>query len=299
MVFKNCAILAGTTAAGKTEIALEFARKHRNVEIISADSLAVYRGIDIASAKPSPAERSEIPHHLIDALDPAQDFSAGKFSRMATQAIQDIRSRGKRALIVGGTGFYLKALTRGTWDETAEADPALRAELEGLESMTLYERLLHRDELSAIRIGRHDRYRLVRALEIIDQTGTTPTQHRETHPPVTETVPLFVVDRPKDQLELRIRKRVRKMLDAGLADEALRIQKKFPQSRTLNSVGFRQIIAGIAEGQKSESIEEAIVIATRQLAKAQRTWFRGQHPEAQWFELERDRENLLSALDQF
>jgi tRNA dimethylallyltransferase len=132
---------------------------------------------------------------------------------------------------------------------------------------------------------------LVRALEIIEQTGTTPTEHRQTHPPATETVPLFVVDRPKEELELRIRKRVRRMLEAGLEAEAKRIQKDFPNSRALNSVGFRQILSGQGE--------EQIVIATRQLAKAQRTWFRGQHPEAQWFELDRDRGKLLRALDLF
>lgn len=304
MSVSTLAILTGPTATGKTAIALEFASRHPEIEIVNADSMLVYRGMDIGTAKPTGRERLGIPHHLIDIRNPDEAFTAGDFHRETTRAIQDIQRRGKRALIVGGTGFYLKALLYGLW-EAPKADPALRAELEHLENQKLFEELNKHDPASALRIGPNDRYRLIRAVELIRMTGKTPTELQRSTPSAPDPrFRLLIIDRKNESLYERISKRARAMLDSGLIEEVEKLQTHYPGARSLSAVGYAEVIRyreGIApSGRKMRAgikgLQDEIELATRQLVKRQRTWFRGQKL-GQWFLLDQDREKLLTELE--
>ncbi|MEK6578940.1 MAG: tRNA (adenosine(37)-N6)-dimethylallyltransferase MiaA [Bdellovibrionota bacterium] len=297
-------VLTGTTASGKTSASLDFARKYGPIEIINADSLLVYRGMDIGTAKPGQKERDGIPHHLIDFKDPNDPFSAGDFVRETESALSDICSRGKIPLIVGGTGFYLKALFFGLW-ESGKADPVIREKLEKYSNQELYERLEKIDSVSALRMGVNDRYRLIRALEIFELSGKTPTelQSKQSRNPNPD-FQLWVLDRPNSELYERISQRSRDMLNSGFIDEVKTLMQRYPQSRALSAVGYEEVKKYL-KGEKPQGrtvpegmpgLTQEIELATRQLVKKQRTWFRGQK-YAKWFILERDRVALKQAFD--
>lgn len=296
-------ILTGVTASGKTELALGLAQalKPTDLEIINADSLLVYRGLDTGTAKPSKAEQAAVPHWLIDVREPDQPFTAGDFVREAQAAIDAIHARGARALIVGGTGFYLKALIYGLWD-APPADAEIRAKLNDLSVAELYDRLERVDAESARRIGGADRYRLTRALEIHAQTGETASALRARENRAADPrFRLWAIDRPDDELAARISARTRGMLagDAGLLAETRGLLSRYPGSRCLQAVGYAQAsryLEGAAPpGRRPtrslEDLAREIDLGTRQLVKAQRTWFR-KEPAAQAFLLDRDREKL-------
>jgi tRNA dimethylallyltransferase len=306
-------ILTGPTASGKTAIALELARRHPGrIELVNADSMVVYRGMDIGTAKPTRAELAEIPHHLVDVRDPDQPFTAGEFVREAHAAIQDVHSRGKLALIVGGTGFYLKALLYGLWEGPA-ADLALRARLEAIEPARLHERLMTVDPVSALRIGAADRYRLVRAIELLELTGRTPTELQAAQPERPDPrFELLIIDRASDELESRIAQRTSQMIQEGLVEETRALRERYPGARALSAVGYRETCAfldGITPtGRKispgTAGLEDEIRLATRQLVKRQRTWFRSLHSrlggDSSWQELSgKDAQGGQSARDTF
>ena len=292
-------ILTGPTATGKTELALTFARRFPKIEIINADSLLVYREMNIGTAKPSRSELDQTPHHLIDVCNPDQIFTAGEFKRAAEATIAEIQGRGKMPLIVGGTGFYLKSLLFGLWKAPA-ADLELRKKLEENTSTELHQKLSTIDSVAAQRIGLKDRYRLVRALELHQLTGQTPTALQAAVP--TEPDPrfrLWVIDRPLEELYRRIEVRTRVMLEQGLIEEYKDLEARFPNARSLQAIGYAQVrdhLAGtLPPGRKIKpgiaGLHEEITLATRQLVKQQRTWFRGlvaKVPESKWFLLEED-----------
>lgn len=299
------AILTGPTATGKTAFALELASQVPEIEIVNADSLLVYRQMNIGTAKPSAEELARVPHHLIDILNPDEPYAAGDFVRDVHTKILEIQSRGHRPLIVGGTGFYLKALLFGLWP-SPKSDPELRAELEARPMAELYAELEKHDPQSAYRIGPNDRYRLARAIEHIRLSGKTPSELQASQP--TEPDPRFellIVDRPSAELEARIAKRTNAMLAAGLLDEVARLREQYPGARPLSSVGYAEACAYLdgtpPAGRKIRpglpGLQDEIQLATRQLVKRQRTWFRGQSgPRAKWFELDREGDALRSAL---
>jgi tRNA dimethylallyltransferase len=299
------AILTGPTATGKTGLAIELAEQNGSVEIINADSLLVYRGMDIGTAKPLPAELEKVRHHLIDVRDPHEAFTAGDFHREATQAINEIHARGKRALIVGGTGFYLKTLLYGLWP-APKSDPALRQRLEQETNEELYLRLEKRDSESALRIGRNDRYRLIRAHEMIELSGITPTEMQAQTPKEPDPrFELWVLDRANDELYARIEMRTEQMIEQGLIDEVKSLQARYAGQelpRALSSVGYRETqdyLAGILpEGRKIapglQGLKSEISLSTRQLVKSQRTWFRGEKA-SQWFVLDQDLDAIHQA----
>ena len=275
-------VLSGPTASGKTGLAIELAITHGDIEIINADSLLVYRGLDIGTAKPSIAERQGIPHHLIDILDPDQEFTAADFRAQATAAITEIRARNKRAIVVGGTGFYLKALLFGIWD-APRADPALRAELEKLENAALWQELNARDPIAATRIGQNDRYRLIRGVEILRLSGKTPTELEEAQNRTPDpSLELRILDREDSELEARIHARTTQMLQDGIIEEYQRVQARFGTVRPLSAVGYREVgrylLGEAPAGRKVRpglpGLEDEINLATRQLVKSQRTFFR-------------------------
>ncbi len=297
-------ILTGPTATGKSSIALDWARKYQDIEIINADSLLVYRQFNIGTAKPTAEELQEVPHHLIDIRDPNQVFTAGEFVRAAEAAISGCLDRGKKPLIVGGTGFYLQALLFGIWDAPA-ADPETRRRLEGLDLPTLYAQLNEIDPISALRIGKSDQYRLIRALELIHLSGQTPTQlQSQTRKDPDPRFHLWILDREQGDLNQRIKKRTEIMLQSAWIEEVETLLSRFPECRPLQSVGYAQVVQYLKgvkpQGRKMREgirgLQDEIELATRQLVKKQRTWFKNQSKkvsQSQWFQLEKDQDLLV------
>lgn len=304
-------ILTGPTASGKTAIAIEAALELRthgvNIEIINADSVCFYQEFDIGSAKPSEDEMSKVPHHLINVAHPNENYHAGKFLKDCEKTLDEIHSRGNRAIIVGGSGFYLKALRLGLWEAPA-TDEAFRARVENIGTETLFTKLQKLDPAHAQKIGGNDRYRIIRALEIIEVGGgKTPSQLEAemSHEP-DPRFELWVIDREKEVLEERIRVRVQKMLDQGWMEETKNLRNQYPESKTLSAVGYRQVVehldgvlpSGRIKKPGLEGLIDEISLSHRQLAKQQRTWFKNLKPNES-FELDRDLNNLKVKLMNF
>ena len=277
--------LAGPTASGKTSAALAIAAAlaaqptPRGVEIISVDSALVYRGMDIGTAKPSAAELAQVPHHLIDIIDPAESYSAARFVGDAQRLAGEIRARGHLPLLVGGTMLYFKALFEGL-DAMPAADRAVRAALdeqcerEGL--YALYRELQRVDPVTAARLPPGDRQRIGRALEVYRVSGL-PLSSFHHEKAAVETPPLISLE-PADRawLHVRIEERFGQMLDEGLVDEVETLMKRgdlHADMPSMRCVGYRQIWEALEADDLSEMPERGIA-ATRQLAKRQLTWLR-------------------------
>ena len=282
--------LVGPTASGKTAAALALAEAlqapglpWQGAEIISMDSALVYRGMDIGTAKPSPAELAAVPHHLIDTLDPLQSYSAAEFVKDATRLIADIRARGKVPLLVGGTMLYLKALLEGLNDMPA-ADPQVRAQIQAqaqsLGWPAMHALLAQVDPTTAARLAPGDSQRIGRALEVWTATGQTLSSFHESaktdaphwHIPVISLEP---TDRA--WLHQRIAQRFEQMMAAGFMDEVQRLRARGdlnPDLPSMRCVGYRQAWEGLDAGWPESEICERGVFATRQLAKRQITWLR-------------------------
>ena len=300
-------LLTGPTASGKTSFAIDAALELRNLEIINADSVCFYQEFNIGSAKPTREEMEKVPHHLINVANPNENYHAGQFLRDCTAKLNEIHARGNRAIIVGGSGFYLKALRLGLWEAPA-TDENFRAAAEKFETSVLFEKLSTLDSAHAQKIGANDRYRIIRALEIIEVGGgKTPTELEAamSHEPDSR-FDLWVIDREKQELENRIRERVNKMLHLGWIEETKKLLELYPNSKTLNAVGYRQVIDHL-EGKLPEGrikkpgldgLIDEISLAHRQLAKTQRTWFKNLKPNES-FTLEHDQKNLKEKLMNF
>jgi tRNA dimethylallyltransferase len=276
----DCWFLTGPTAAGKTRVALELARQ-LDAEIVSLDSMAVYRGMDIGTAKPTPAERAIVPHHLIDLIDPDADYSLAQYVEAAQATTRDIRGRSKQVLFVGGTPLYLKSLLRGIfqgppadWDFRNQ----IQEEVQRVGTAALHERLEQVDPLTAARLHPNDTRRIIRALEVYRSTGSPishlQTQFDEGRPAVECRV--FVLDWPREILHQRIDVRVGQMIGLGLVDEVRGLQERFPRlSRTAaQAVGYQETIEHLDGQYDLAEACERIARRTRQLAKRQGTWFR-------------------------
>ena len=279
--------VVGPTAAGKSRLGLELALAHDG-EIVSCDSLQVYRGLDIGSAKPTAEEQRLVPHHLVDVADPSEDFSAAEYGRRARAAVRDIATRGRLPLVVGGSGLYLRALLQGLFDGPAR-DETLRRRLEGLASRfgdPRLHRLLRRvDPEAAARVDPHDRVRMVRALEVFGLTGRPLSRHHDAAPdPLTGfRVRVVVLDPGPDLLRPAVRTRTARMFAGGLLEEirGLLAGGLSPEARPLKAIGYLQALA-VLRGELSQAqAEEQVVTATLRYAKRQRTWFRHQ-VEAVW-----------------
>jgi tRNA dimethylallyltransferase len=281
--------IVGPTASGKSALALQIAEE-RGGEIVSCDSLQVYRGLDIGSAKPTADERRRVRHHLIDVRDPDEAFSAADYARLARAALAEIRSRGRLPIVAGGTGLYLRALISGLF-EGPSRDEGLRARLSGLAERfgdARLHRVLRRvDPEAAARIHATDRLRIVRALEVFRATGRPlSAQHREGAEPLRGYHTLVVgLSPPREELRRRITARTRQMFERGLIEEVRGLMGRGygPDLRPLQAIGYRQVVA-VLEGRITVSAAEAsIVTETMQYAKRQRTWFRHQ-ATVSWFE---------------
>ena len=272
--------LTGPTASGKSAVGVALAQR-LDAEIIALDSMTLYRGMDIGTAKPTTREQGGVPHHLIDVLDPWQSTSVAEYRRWAIDAAGQIENRGRRVLFVGGTALYLKALLRGLF-EGPGADPVLRGRLEreaaerGLS--VLYERLSALDPATAGRLHPNDQRRIIRALEVIEISGQplSRLQAEHDHPAPAATL-VFALQRSLADLHERIHHRVDAMFAAGLVDEVrgLWSRDRPPSAVAAQAVGYREVIAML---QGSARLDEAIDLVrtrTRQFAKRQGTWFRG------------------------
>jgi len=278
---KPVAVLTGPTGTGKTDIALRLAREFP-LEIVSVDSAQVYRGLDIGSAKPSAALRAEVPHHLVDLVDASASYSAGQFVRDAARAIEDIESRGRVPLLVGGTMLYLRALIGGIAslpEGSAEVRAGIDAEAAEQGWPALHARLAQVDPVAAARIHPNDAQRIQRALEVHATTGKpiSALQADTSAPLSREFAVAALIPGDRARLHAALEQRFAQMMAAGLLDEvrALHARGDLTDAHpAVRAVGYRQLWAHLAGSYSLETAVQRAVAATRQLAKRQMTWLR-------------------------
>ncbi len=276
---QNAWFLTGATAVGKTQVGLALAQQI-DAEIISLDSMAIYRGMDIGTAKPTPEEQALVPHHLIDVVDASEDYSIDCYLEAAHAKIEEITARGHEVLFVGGTPLYLKALLRGL-SSGPPADWELREEIEAevaeIGNQALYERLEQLDPVAATQIHPNDTRRLIRAIEVYRITGE-PISHSQMHFDEgrdAEDCRVFVLQRPREEQHQRINARVDEMFERGFVAEVERLIANGKQlGRTASqAVGYQEVIAHLV-GSDLDEIAEKIKARTRRFSKRQGTWFR-------------------------
>ncbi len=288
--FRRALILTGPTACGKSALALELGERH-GLEVVALDSMTVYRGMDVGTAKPSAGDRERVPHHLLDELDPWESATVARWLDRAATVCEEVTARGKRPLFVGGTPFYLKALLHGLFDGPP-ADPALRTRLEAEAERdgneALHARLAAVDAKTAARLHPNDVRRVVRALEVHALTGRPISAWQETWDspafaatpaaaPAARAIPAVRLDLPREVLYDRINRRVSAMLDAGWLDEVRRLRTlPKPLSREASqALGYRELLAHLdGTGLPWDETVDLIRTRTRQFAKRQLTWFR-------------------------
>ena len=270
--------LAGPTAVGKSGAALLLAEQISG-EIISVDSMQVYRGLDIGTAKPTSAERARVPHHLIDVAELNEPFDAAKFVTLANKAVAEIQSRGRTPIFCGGTGLYFRAFLEGIGDAPG-SDETLRAELEAAPLAELLAELEQRDPVTFTRIDKENPRRVVRAVEVIRLTGKPFSGQRSVwadQTPAAKHETIFVLSRTTDNLVARIHARVDEMFALGLVAETRELLKHgLEQNKTaMQAIGYRQVVEHLRGERSLADTVELVKIKTRQYAKRQRTWFRG------------------------
>jgi len=284
--------IVGPTASGKSDLALSLAQNF-NGEIVNYDSVQVFRGFDIGSAKPSQAERQHVPHHMIDIRDPGDLFTAGDYSREARAALDEIRRRGRIPILAGGTGLYLRALTEGLFHGPARS-AYWRTRLEGLAETRGREylhRLLQRlDSEAAARIAVRDTHKIIRALEVRLETGKSLSEHLKEeprHPLEGFRIATVGVDPSRADCYRRIDLRVQRMFDAGLVEEVRGLLDRglSRDAKPLGAIGYRHVVSKLDNLSGEGSWEDTMHMIqrdTRRYAKRQLTWFR-RNPETQWF----------------
>ena len=275
-VARSIVVLAGPTASGKSDVALYLAEQLGD-EIVSVDSMQVYRGMDIGTAKPSPAECARVPHHLIDIVDIADSFDAAQFARAAHAAVVDIHARGKRAILCGGTGLYFSALFGGVGSAPA-ADADLRRSMEETPLGELLRELEERDPATHAKIDRKNRRRVIRAVEVIRQTGQPFSAQKSDWGSRPFAPRTFALRRATADLHQRIHDRVDAMFAGGLVSETRRLlDRGLAENRTaMQALGYRQVVEHLRGERSLAETIELIRLRTRQFAKRQMTWFRGQ-----------------------
>ena len=297
-------VILGPTAAGKSKLAIELAQKF-GLEIINADSMQIYRGMDIGSAKPSLKERSLVTHHLIDIKDPDEEFSAAQYKEVAKNCIDSLTQKGTSILVVGGTGFYIRALTKGLFP-VPSANLKLREELKEKEETQgkwyLYRELEKVDPEAASTIHPNDTFRIVRALEVFHLTGKPISQHQKEHQFKHSLFNLLKIGlmRKRGEIYDRIELRVDNMIKDGLVEEVRQLLKKgySPTIKPFQSLGYKQILEYL---QGDLNLDEAVSLIkrnTKRYAKRQLTWFR-KDSEIRWFALPQQLPMISEAVKKF
>ena len=276
----DCWFLTGATAVGKTAVGISLAQR-LNAEIISLDSMSIYRGMDIGTAKPSRELRELVPHHLIDVVDPINEFSVSQYVDATAAVVKDIRARGREPLFVGGTPLYLKSLLRGLFDGPPadwQVRHEIEEELQHVGQQALYDRLAQVDPVAASNIHPNDTRRLIRALEVYRATGE-PISHQQSQfeeSRAADECRVFVLRRQRAELHQRIEARVKAMADAGLVDEVRELTTNGRElGRTARqAVGYREALSYLAGEYDHNEMLARITYRTRRFAKRQGTWFR-------------------------
>ena len=282
-------VVSGPTASGKTALAVELALAH-NGEVVSADSMQIYRRMDIGTAKPTRAEMRGVPHHMLDVADPEEDFSVARYVELAARCVDDILARGKLPIVAGGTGLYIDSLLSGRTFARFDPDSPLRRELEEelarRGGAALLEELARVDPDTAARLHPNDGKRIVRALEVYRSTGTTLTAHNamtRSLPPRYDALTLTLAFQRREDMWDRIDRRVDRMMADGLAEEVRALLDSGVPDRctAMQAIGYKEMAAALrGDGDTARAAEE-IKLRSRQYAKRQLTWFR-RNPDARW-----------------
>ncbi len=286
-------VICGPTASGKTRLAVELALL-RGGEVVSADSMQIYRNMDIGTAKPTAQEMRGVPHHMLDVAAPYEDYSVARYVTAAAACVDDILRRGKLPIVAGGTGLYIDSLLSGrtfaafTPDSGYRAALQTRAKTEG--SAVLLQELAKIDPAAAQRLHPSDEKRIIRALEVWQETGKTITQHNEETkkiPPRYEAVTIGLTFQDKLDLWARIDRRVDEMMAAGLVDEvqALLSAGVPPRCTAMQAIGYKEMAAALLEGIDPALAAAEIKLRSRQYAKRQLTWFK-RSPDTRWIKWE-------------
>ena len=285
-------VICGPTASGKTALAVALA-KATGGEVVSADSMQIYRRMDIGTAKPTAEEMDGVPHHMLDVADPGEDYSVARYVADATACVEDILSRGKLPIVAGGTGLYIDNLLAGrefaaftgAWRQKLQD----RAQREGIE--VLYRELEQVDPQRAAKLHLADEKRIIRALEVWHETGETITQHDHRTaalPPRYEAVRIGLTFADRADMWERIDRRVDQMMAAGLVEEVEGLLSSgVPESCTaMQAIGYKEMVAALREGRAVAEAAEEIKLRSRQYAKRQLTWFR-REPSVKWITWEK------------
>lgn len=277
-------VICGPTASGKTKLGIEVADKI-NGEIISADSMQIYKDMDIGTAKPTEEERRQAVHHLIDFVEPNKRYSVADFKSDADKTIKDILSRGKTPIIVGGTGLYINSLIYNIEYKEDVCDLEYRATLEEKSLEELYQMAIKIDEKAIQKISKNDRKRIMRIIEIYHSTGKTKTQlELESRKELEYDYKVFILNLDRDKLYERINKRVDIMIEQGLIDEVKNLLKKYEQFPTaLQGLGYKEVVEYLEEKITKEEMIEKVKQESRRYAKRQLTWFKT-YKDAIWLD---------------
>ena len=284
-------VVVGPTASGKTKLSVELALRH-NGEVVSADSMQIYRTMDIGTAKPTAEEMRGVPHHMLNVADPEEDFSVARYVEMASACVNDILSRGKLPILAGGTGLYIDSLLSGRTFAAFAPESPLRAQLqqqfqqEGGERM--WQRLRDIDPEAAGRLHPNDEKRIIRALEVWYQTGKTITQHNlETQaiPPRYDALTIGLAFQEREDMWRRIDQRVDEMMSAGLVEEVRALlERGVPEGCTaMQAIGYKEMVRAVQENGDVLAAAEEVKLRSRQYAKRQLTWFR-RNQSTRWYQ---------------
>ncbi len=281
-------VIIGPTAAGKSDVAVRLALE-LDAEVVSADSVQVYRGFDVGTGKISAGEQQGVPHHLLDVVDPDEPFSAARFVELADAVVADVVARGRRVVVAGGTGLYVRALLRGLF-QAPPNDEDLRQEhrrqAAELGTPALHSRLAEVDPEAAARINENDLIRISRALEVYQQTGRPISQLQREHRQAPPRYPSLMlgVSPPREELRQRIEARVQVMMELGWLDEVRRlVDAGYGRSHPMGALGYKQLSAHLRGELDLEEAVRLTVRDTRRFARRQMTWFSAE-PDVRWFE---------------
>lgn len=299
MTNEKVIVIAGPTAVGKTELSIRLA-KELNGEIINGDALQVYKGLDVGTAKITADEMEGVPHHLLSFLEPTEAFSVAEYQRIVRVKIEEIVSRKKVPIIVGGTGLYIQAVLFDFQFASDPQDVNLRNQLEQLDADEVWNRLLKQDPVAANTIHPNNKQRTVRALERALLTGKTQQEYENNvgQVPLYPFI-LFGLERPREELYERINERVYRMLERGLISEVQDLLQKVPvDAQSMSAIGYKEVVKYLHNQLTNEEMIQEIQQNSRRYAKRQFTYFRNKLP-VEWVHPEKNQEKIIALCKQF